>query len=348
MTSASTKANIWWVKLSVSIFDESIWTVIEQMPEADAIFVIWIRILCIAAKNPCDGYLRLSQDVAIDLEMLAALVRRPVNTVRLALGVFQKFGMLSLDDVRNGGSVTQQYRIVEWHRYQGIDVTHQRALTRDRVRRHRDRKRREELPAPKKDVDDQDISDGPGGGCNALQDVTCNDSNELRNVSGNAKNVTVTPIEVDVEVEVEEETERDPVVTKGESVSPSPSQTLLTQPARCARQPLGLLLRDGTTYTPTAEWISETSRYFPDIDVESELLAMAAWCRTAKPRKRRTREDIEAWVTTWLTTEQRARANAAKKRPAQPKELLPIDAGDRPEDIPWLVELRAKQERTGS
>ena len=40
-----------WIKLCVNIFDDEKIALIESMPDADSIIVIWFKILCLAASR---------------------------------------------------------------------------------------------------------------------------------------------------------------------------------------------------------------------------------------------------------------------------------------------------------
>lgn len=44
-------AEIKWIKLSVNMFDDEKIKLIETMPEADTIIVIWVKLLALAGRS---------------------------------------------------------------------------------------------------------------------------------------------------------------------------------------------------------------------------------------------------------------------------------------------------------
>ena len=56
-------AEITWVKLTINMFDDEKIRLIEAMPEADAIIIIWVRLLTLAGKTNDDG--RIYIDISI-------------------------------------------------------------------------------------------------------------------------------------------------------------------------------------------------------------------------------------------------------------------------------------------
>src|SRR5690625_5422705 len=93
-----TMGNVKWIKLSVAMFEDEKIRLIEQMPDADTILVIWVKLLSQAGKTNSSGYIFLSDNIPYTDEMLATIFNRPVSTVRLALNTFVQFGMISIDD----------------------------------------------------------------------------------------------------------------------------------------------------------------------------------------------------------------------------------------------------------
>ncbi|ARD47599.1 phage replisome organizer N-terminal domain-containing protein [Sporosarcina sp. P33] len=137
-------ADVKWIKLSVSMFDDEKIKLIEQMPEADTLLVIWLKLLAQAGKTNASGYIYLSENIPYTEEMLAAIFHRPLATVRLALKTFKDFGMLELDE-------HSYLSIANWEKHQNIDgLEKMRKQTRERVARHRQLKA---INAPSKNVD---------------------------------------------------------------------------------------------------------------------------------------------------------------------------------------------------
>lgn len=87
-------ADINWIKLRVDMFDDEKIKIIQSMPEGDAILVIWIRIMALAGKCNAKGLVLIEDEFPYSDEMLATIFNKPLATVRLALGTFEKFRMI--------------------------------------------------------------------------------------------------------------------------------------------------------------------------------------------------------------------------------------------------------------
>ena len=107
-------AEVKWIKLLTEMFDDEKIKLIEAVPEADMILVIWIKLLTLAGKKNMNGYIFLTENIPYNDEMLATLFNRPINTIRLALETFKKFGMINY----NGGG---QMKITNWEKHQNIN-----------------------------------------------------------------------------------------------------------------------------------------------------------------------------------------------------------------------------------
>lgn len=106
-------AEVKWIKIVTDVFDDEKVILIESMPEADSIIVIWFKLLCLAGKQNRDGLLMLNDKIAYTDEMLATVFRRPINTVRLALRTFERFAMIEIVD----GTIC----IANWEKHQNTD-----------------------------------------------------------------------------------------------------------------------------------------------------------------------------------------------------------------------------------
>ena len=93
--------------------DEKI-KLIEQMPEADTILMIWIKLLVQAGKVNASGSIFLSENIPYSDEMLATIFDRPISTVRLALETFKQFGMIDIDE-------KSVIHIKNWEKHQSTD-----------------------------------------------------------------------------------------------------------------------------------------------------------------------------------------------------------------------------------
>lgn len=123
-----------WIKLSVSMFEDEKIRLIETMPDADTILVIWVKLLAQAGKTNATGYIYLNENIPFTDEMLATIFNRPIATVRLALKTFEQFGMIEINE-QNFISVAN------WEKHQNLAGLEKiREQTRQRVAKHREQK----------------------------------------------------------------------------------------------------------------------------------------------------------------------------------------------------------------
>ena len=87
-----------WIKLATAVFDDEKMLIIDSMPECDAVEVMWIKLICQAGKCNAGGWIWLEEGKPYTDEMLSAVFRRPLNTVRLALDLFKKLGMIEINE----------------------------------------------------------------------------------------------------------------------------------------------------------------------------------------------------------------------------------------------------------
>ncbi len=107
--------DIKWIKLLTEMFDDEKIRIIEAMPEADTILVIWVRLICMAGKNNAGGRIYLSEDIPYTVEELSNIFNRPLNTVKLAMATFDRLRMVEYDEQ---GFVT----LPNFERHQSIEA----------------------------------------------------------------------------------------------------------------------------------------------------------------------------------------------------------------------------------
>ena len=106
-------ADVKWIKITTDIFDDDKILLIESLPDADSIIVIWFKLLCLAGKQNNSGVFLLNDRIPYTDTMLATIFRRKEATVQLALKTFQEFGMIDIVD----GVIT----IPNWGKHQNLD-----------------------------------------------------------------------------------------------------------------------------------------------------------------------------------------------------------------------------------
>ena len=120
------------IKITVSMFEDDKIEFIESLPEADAILVVWIKLLTMAGKCNAGGFIFLTEKIPYTVDMLAHKFRRPIATVKLALEVLKRLDMIEFDDHR--------LRIVNWEKHQNIEGL-ERIREQNRLRKQRQRER---------------------------------------------------------------------------------------------------------------------------------------------------------------------------------------------------------------
>lgn len=132
-------AEIKWIKITTDVFDDEKILLIESLPEADSIIVVWFKLLAFAGKSNNNGVFMLNDKIAYTDEMLATIFRRPLNTVRLALSTFESYGMIEIID----GIIT----IPNWEKHQNTDSL-EKIREQNRLRKQAQRERRKQALLP--------------------------------------------------------------------------------------------------------------------------------------------------------------------------------------------------------
>lgn len=128
-------AEIKWIKITTTMFDDEKIKLIDAMPERDTIFYIWMRLLVQAGKTNAGGYIFLTEDIPYTDEMLSTIFNRPLNTVRLALDTLKNFGMIERSE-------NNDLKITNWDKHQNVDEMDKiREQTRKRVAKCRAKKK---------------------------------------------------------------------------------------------------------------------------------------------------------------------------------------------------------------
>jgi predicted phage replisome organizer/uncharacterized phage protein (TIGR02220 family) len=127
-------ADVKWIKIVTDIFDDEKILLIESMPEADAVIVIWFKLLTLAGKINNGGVLMFNDKLPYTDEMLATIFRRPINTVRLAIKTFENFGMVEV--------INNTITIPNWSKHQTLDQLEERKeYMKNYMREYRDKQK---------------------------------------------------------------------------------------------------------------------------------------------------------------------------------------------------------------
>ena len=106
-------SEIKWIKIVTDIFDDEKMLLIETLPEADSIIVIWFKLLCLAGKQNNSGVFTLNGKIPYTDKMLATIFRRKETIVSLALQTFEQFGMIEI--------INNTITIPNWSKHQNFD-----------------------------------------------------------------------------------------------------------------------------------------------------------------------------------------------------------------------------------
>ncbi|EJW19189.1 phage replisome organizer N-terminal domain-containing protein [Paenibacillus alvei] len=128
-------SEIKWIKLSVGLFDNKKIEVIETLPEADTLIVIWLKLLTMAGKSNAGGSIMLTDTIPYTEDQLISLMNRPITTVRAAFNLFKQYGMI---EIWEDGRVY----LSSWEKHQNVDGMERiRELDRNRKRKQREKQR---------------------------------------------------------------------------------------------------------------------------------------------------------------------------------------------------------------
>ncbi|MDD4700327.1 MAG: phage replisome organizer N-terminal domain-containing protein [Oscillospiraceae bacterium] len=178
-------ADVKWIKIVTDIFEDEKILLIENMPDADSLLVIWFKMLCLAGKQNNGGVLKMNEKLAYTDKMLATIFRRPVETVGQALQIFLSFGMIAIDD--------DCFIISNWGRHQNIEGLEKiREQTRRRTANYREKKK-QNLPSCDGDVTvtRRDATDKNREDENIIDNINISDKPE-KIIMGQYNNVVFT------------------------------------------------------------------------------------------------------------------------------------------------------------
>ena len=127
-------ADVKWIKITTDIFDDEKILLIESLPDAYSIIVVWFKLLCLAGKMNNSGVFMMNNQIAYTDKMLATIFRMKESTVQLALQTFEQFGMVEIVD----GVIT----IPNWGKHQNLDQLEKKKVSqREYMRQYREKQK---------------------------------------------------------------------------------------------------------------------------------------------------------------------------------------------------------------
>ncbi len=131
-------AKVEWIRLSTDIFSNPKIKYIRSLPEGNNMILIWVMLLTKAGICNEHGYIMLTENIPYTPDMLGEELGFSETLVKLALGTFEKLGMVSLDD--------SEIFILGWEDHQNADGLERiKAKNRERQANFRNRKKMLEI-----------------------------------------------------------------------------------------------------------------------------------------------------------------------------------------------------------
>jgi len=143
-------ADVKWIKIVTDIFDDEKILLIETLPEADSIIVIWFKLLCLAGKQNNSGVFMLNDRMPYNERMFATIFRRKETTIQLALKTFEEFEMIEILD----GAVT----IPNWGKHQNLESMERRKNYMKEYMKEYRTKQAQLLPLPADESEESSVS----------------------------------------------------------------------------------------------------------------------------------------------------------------------------------------------
>ncbi len=127
-------ADVKWIKITTSIFEDEKFDAIETLADKNMIQLAWIKLLCLAGRCNDNGFLTLTNEIPYTDEMIANRFNMSIGDVQRALVLFQQLGMIEV--------VNDAYMVSNWLKYQnGDDLDLIREKNRERQQRFRDKQK---------------------------------------------------------------------------------------------------------------------------------------------------------------------------------------------------------------
>lgn len=127
-------ADVKWIKLSTGLPDNRKIKQIRRLPDGDTIALMWVFLMCLAGETNDEGMVYFTPEIPFTEEMLSDQFGIDINTIRLGLTTFQRFGMIEVVD--------NIICLSHWEKWQAVDgLAVIREQTRKRVAKHREKQK---------------------------------------------------------------------------------------------------------------------------------------------------------------------------------------------------------------
>ena len=127
-------AEVKWIKLATGLPDNKKIKQIRKLPDGNTIALMWVFLMCLAGDTNDEGMVYFTPEIPFTDEMLADQFDMDINTIRLGIATFQKFGMIEVVD--------KIICLSSWEKWQATDeLAVIREQTRKRVAKHREKQK---------------------------------------------------------------------------------------------------------------------------------------------------------------------------------------------------------------
>lgn len=106
-------ADVKWIKMATGLPDNKKIKQIRRLPEGDTIALMWVFMMCLAGDVNENGLIYITPEVPYTDEMLADEFDIDINTVRLGLKTFERFGMIEI--------IEDVICLSAWEKWQSVD-----------------------------------------------------------------------------------------------------------------------------------------------------------------------------------------------------------------------------------
>lgn len=96
MPSKDDNKRFYWIKLEKDFFKRHDIRIVEAMPNGKDYILFYLKLLCESVSH--EGYLRFSQTIPYNEDMLATITNTNVDVVRTAIKVFSELNMMKFMD----------------------------------------------------------------------------------------------------------------------------------------------------------------------------------------------------------------------------------------------------------
>lgn len=86
-----------WIKLSTDFFEDPKVLRLQSYPESEFLLIFWIKLVLMSLRRN-DGLLMIDETIPYSIADFVSLFKKPENTVRMALSIFEKLNMIMIQN----------------------------------------------------------------------------------------------------------------------------------------------------------------------------------------------------------------------------------------------------------